>query len=112
METQVNTNQLTITRTFAAPRQLVWKAWTDPELYKQWWGPSHFTCPSATFDLRVGGQWLSWMRSPDGQAFWRTGFYREITPCDRPVYTDSCGGGPGNSVPGPHSATPDLPSAR
>jgi len=109
METQVNANQLTLTRTFNAPRELVWKAWTDPELYKQWWGPSHFTCPSATFDLRVGGQWLSCMRSPDGQDFWSTGFYREITPYDRLVYTDSFGDEHGNIVPASHYGMPDMP---
>jgi uncharacterized protein YndB with AHSA1/START domain len=107
METQVNTNQLTITRTFDAPRQLVWKAWTDPELYKQWWGPSHFTCPVAIFDLRVGGKWLSCMRSLDGQDFWSTGFYHEITPYDRIVYTDSFGDEKGNIVPASYYGLPD-----
>jgi uncharacterized protein YndB with AHSA1/START domain len=109
METQVNTQELTITRTFDAPRQLVWKAWTDPELYKKWWGPSHFTCPAARLDLRVGGQWLSCMRSPDGQDFWSTGFYREIMPHDRLVYTDSFADEHGNIVPASHYGMPDMP---
>jgi uncharacterized protein YndB with AHSA1/START domain len=109
METQTNTNELTITRTFNAPRPLVWKAWTDPELYKKWWGPSHFTCPVAKFDLRVGGQWLSCMRSPDGKDFWSTGFYREITPHDRLVFTDSFADEQGDIVPASHYGMPDMP---
>ena len=110
METQADAKQLNITRTFDAPRELVWKAWTDPELYKQWWGPSHFTCPVAKLDLRVGGKWLSCMRSPDGQEFWSTGYYREITPYDRLVCTDSFADEQGNIVPASHYGMPgDMP---
>ena len=109
MQTQVHNGTLTITRTFDAPRQLVWKAWTDPELYKKWWGPTHFTCPVAQLDLRVGGKYLSCMRSPDGQDFWTTGFYREITPYDRLVYTDSFADEHGNIVPASHYGMPDMP---
>jgi uncharacterized protein YndB with AHSA1/START domain len=109
METQMQANQLTIKRTFNAPRALVWRAWTEPELYKQWWGPSHFTCPIAQIDLRVGGQYLSCMRSPDGQDFWSTGFYREIAPYDRLVYTDSFADEHGNIVPASHYGMPDMP---
>lgn len=109
METQLKPDQLTITRTFNAPRELVWRAWTDPELYKKWWGPNHFTCPVAQLDLRVGGKYLSCMRSPDGQDFWTTGFYREITPYDRLVYTDSFADEHGNVVPASHYGMPDMP---
>lgn len=109
MDTQMQTNQLTITRTFNAPRELVWRAWTDPELYKRWWGPHHFTCPVAHIDLRVGGKYLSCMRAPDGQDYWSTGFYREITPYDRLVYTDSFADAEGNIVPASHYGMPDMP---
>lgn len=110
MQTQVNKDILTITRTFDAPRQLVWKAWTDPELYKKWWGPTHFTCPVFERDLRVGGKYLSCMRSPDGQDFWVTGYYREITPYDRLVYTDSFADEHGNVVPSTHYyGMPEMP---
>lgn len=47
---------IVISRIFNAPRELVWKAWTDPEMIKQWWGPEGFTAPSAKVDLRVGGE--------------------------------------------------------
>jgi len=80
---------LVITRTFAAPRARVWQAWTDPEQVTRWWGPQYFTAPAATIDLRVGGKYHFCMRSPEGQDFWSTGVYQEITPMDRIVYTDS-----------------------
>ena len=47
---------LEITRIFDAPRELVWKAWTDPKLVMQWWGPKGFTSPACKIDFRVGGQ--------------------------------------------------------
>jgi uncharacterized protein YndB with AHSA1/START domain len=48
--------ELTIIRTFDAPRELVWKAWTDPDMIKQWWGPDHVTIPECEIDLKVGGK--------------------------------------------------------
>jgi uncharacterized protein YndB with AHSA1/START domain len=48
--------ELTITRIFDAPRERVWKAWTDPEMLKQWWGPNGVTIPECEVDLRVGGK--------------------------------------------------------
>jgi len=69
---------LVITRIFDAPRELVWKAWTDPSLVMRWWGPKGFTSPSCKIDLRVGGRYLYCMRAPDGQEFWSGGEYVEI----------------------------------
>ena len=83
--TTKNKNALTITRIFDAPRDLVWKAWTDPEYYKKWWGPTYFTAPISKIDLRVGGKYLSCMRGPDGKDYWSTGVYREIVPLERLV---------------------------
>jgi len=92
------TNDLVITRIFSAPPELVWKAWTDPEHVKRWWGPEHFTSPFCKIDLRVGGKYLFCMRSPEGQEFWSTGTYREITPHERLVITDSFADPEGNVV--------------
>lgn len=94
-----NSNELTITRVFDAPRGLVWKAWTEPERFMIWWGPKGFTSPVAKFDLRVGGSYLSSMRSPDGKDFWNKGVFREIVPQERLVMTDSFADGKGNTVP-------------
>jgi uncharacterized protein YndB with AHSA1/START domain len=88
-----------ITRIFDAPRELVWKAWTEPERVSHWWGPRVFTSPVNKIDLRVGGRYLSCMRSPDGHDFWSTGVYREIVPPERLVMFDSFADPEGNVVP-------------
>jgi uncharacterized protein YndB with AHSA1/START domain len=93
---------LVITRVFDAPRDLVWKAWTEPEHMKRWWGPQHFTAPVCKIDLRVGGTYLYCMRSPEGQDYWGTGVYREVVPLERIVYTDSFADEQGNRVPASH----------
>jgi uncharacterized protein YndB with AHSA1/START domain len=94
-----NIKELTITRVFDAPRELVWKAWTEPERVKRWWGPKGFTSPVIKIDLRVGGEYLSCMRSPEGQDFWGKGIFREIVVPERLVMTDSFADKEGNTVP-------------
>src|SRR2546426_8488738 len=82
---------LVIERVFDAPRELVWKAWTDPEMLMKWTGPQMFTCPHYELDLRVGGKFLMAMQSPEfneGKPIWSTGVYREIVPLERLVMTD------------------------
>ena len=102
---------LIITRIFDAPRELVWKAWTVPELAMRWWGPEGFTAPVIKIDLRVGGKYLYAMRSPDGKDFWSTGVYRELVPPERIVATDSFSDEKGNVVPASHyGMTGDWPS--
>ena len=97
-----NTEELVITRIFDAPRELVWKAWKDPELMKRWWGPKNFTAPVIKIDFRVGGKYLYCMRSPEGQDFWSTGVYREIVEPERIVYIDSFADENGTKVPPSH----------
>ncbi len=92
-------NELEITRVIDAPRGLVWKAWTEPDQFVKWWGPKGFTAPVSKIDLRVGGKYLSCMRSPDGQEYWSTGVYREIVPLQKIVCTDSFADREGNIVP-------------
>ena len=77
------TERMVVTRVFDAPRELVWKAWTDPNYVKQWWGPKGFTAPFCQMDFRVGGKFLYCMRSPDGQEFWNAGEYLEIVPYEK-----------------------------
>jgi len=86
---QNNKNEITITRIFDAPRELVFKAWTDPDLVRQWWGPKGFTSPVARIDLRVGGEYFNCMRSPEGKDYWSKGVFREIVAPARLVMTDS-----------------------
>jgi uncharacterized protein YndB with AHSA1/START domain len=92
-------DSLVITRIFDAPRELVWKAWTDPERIKRWFGPRGFTTPVYKMDLRVGRKYHSAMRSPDGQDFWSTGVFREIAEPERLVMSDSFADEKGNKVP-------------
>jgi uncharacterized protein YndB with AHSA1/START domain len=103
--------ELVITRIFNAPRELVWKAWTDPEHVKRWWGPRDFTSPVSKIDLRVGGVYIYCMRSPEGEDYWSTGVYREIIEPERIVYTDSFSDAEGNVVPASHyGMSGDWPS--
>src|SRR5215469_9633004 len=72
------TERMVVTRVFDAPRELVWKAWTDPKYVMQWWGPKGFTSPACEIDFRVGGKFLFCMRTPDGQEGYNAGEYHEI----------------------------------
>jgi uncharacterized protein YndB with AHSA1/START domain len=101
--------ELVIEPVFDAPRELVWKAWTDPELSMRWWGPKGYTCPTCEIDLRVGGKYLNCMRSPEGRDYWSTGVYREIVPFDRIVCTDSFADEKGNVVPASHYGMSNMP---
>jgi uncharacterized protein YndB with AHSA1/START domain len=94
--------ELVIVRRLEAPRDLVWKAWTEPELVKRWWGPKGFTAPVSRIDLRVGGAYLNCMRSHEGQDYWSTGVYRDIVPPKRMVFTDSFADEGGKVVPATH----------
>lgn len=94
--------ELVITRTFTATREVVWRAWTEPDRVVRWWGPKNFTCPHCRIDLRVGGFYLSCMRSPEGQDYWSTGIYREIVAPSRLVCTDSFADEGGKVVPASH----------
>jgi uncharacterized protein YndB with AHSA1/START domain len=97
--TTKNKNEITITRTFDAPREDVWKLWTDPEEVKKWWGPKGFAAPYIKIDFKVGGEYLNCMRSPEGKDFWSKGVYREIVALERLVMTDSFADEKGNTVP-------------
>ena len=80
--------ELVITRTFDAPRELVWKTWTDPKHVAQWWGPKDFTNPVCELDVRPGGAILIHMRGPDGVVYPMKGEFNEIVPPERLVMTN------------------------
>lgn len=79
--------ELIITRVFDAPRDLVFKAWTDPERAARWWGPKGFHLTHCEMDVRPGGRWRVCMHSRDGVDYWVQGAYREIVEPERFVYT-------------------------
>jgi uncharacterized protein YndB with AHSA1/START domain len=97
--------ELIITRTFDAPRELVFKAVTDAEDLKQWWGPKDYTMNVAKFDLRPGGVFHYSQRSPDGQEMWGKFIYREIVEPEKLVFTNSFSDEAGNTVRAPFSPT-------
>jgi uncharacterized protein YndB with AHSA1/START domain len=79
---------LRMERTFKAPRQAVFDAWTSPEVLRRWWpAGSDWDTPVAQVDVRVGGKLRLVMRSPDGQEFGGSGEYVEITPPEHLVFT-------------------------
>jgi uncharacterized protein YndB with AHSA1/START domain len=85
--TEAAERELVITRIFDAPRNLVFKAWTEPHHLVHWYGPRGFTVPSYTLDLQPGGAWRSCMLSPEGREYWVRGVFREIVEPERLVFT-------------------------
>ncbi len=81
--------ELVLTRVFDAPRELVFKAWTDPKRVAQWWGPQGFTNPVCELDARPGGAIRIHMRGPDGTVYPMTGVYREVIEPERLVFTSA-----------------------
>ena len=81
-------DQILIAREFDAPRELVYKAWTTPELVKRWWGAKRGEVTVAEIDLRVGGKWRYVGVTPDGTEVGFHGEYREIVPNERIVSTE------------------------
>jgi uncharacterized protein YndB with AHSA1/START domain len=81
--------ELALTRIIDAPREKVFKAWTDAELLKQWFAPLPWTTPRAELDVRPGGSNLIVMRGPDGQEFPNRGVYLEVVKNERLVFTDA-----------------------
>ncbi len=81
-----NIKELTITRTFNANREMVFKMWTDPEHVSKWYGPKGFSITECKIDLRPGGEWLAQMKSPDGKVYPSKGFYKEIVPSEKLVF--------------------------
>jgi uncharacterized protein YndB with AHSA1/START domain len=79
--------ELVITRTFDAPRSLVFKVWTQPEHLVRWWGPRDFTTPSCKMDVHPGGAYRTCIRSPEGKDHWMRGVYREVVEPERLALT-------------------------
>jgi uncharacterized protein YndB with AHSA1/START domain len=86
--------QILITREFDAPKHLVYKAWTTPELVKRWWHANRGEVTSAEIDLRVGGMWRYVSVTDDGFEVGFHGEYREIVPNERIVSTEVYEGAP------------------
>ena len=81
--------ELVLTRLIDAPREKLFRAWTEPELLKQWFAPLPWTTPHAELDVRPGGSSLVVMRGPDGNEFPSRGVYLEVVPNEKLVFTDA-----------------------
>jgi len=87
--TAIADRELMITRLIDAPREKLFRAWTDPALYKQWCAPLPWTIPVAELDVRPGGSNYIVMRSPDGTDYPNSGVYLDVVPNERLVFTDA-----------------------
>src|SRR5439155_22798199 len=90
--------EIVMTRVFDAPRNLVWDAFTKPELLKRWFGPRGWSMVACEVDLRVGGGFRFVLRGPDGRDMGMRGVYREIVAPERSVHTESFDDFPGESL--------------
>jgi uncharacterized protein YndB with AHSA1/START domain len=78
-----------LSRVFDAPRDMVWKCFTDPEHMQHWWGPKGVTVVASKMDLRPGGTHHYGMKAPDGSVMWGRMVYREIVPPSKLVFVNS-----------------------
>lgn len=83
----IQDDELLIERILDAPRDLVFRVWTDPSHLMRWWGPRDFEPVGFEQDFRVGGTYRYGIRSPEGREAWKTGVYQEIVPDERIVMT-------------------------
>jgi uncharacterized protein YndB with AHSA1/START domain len=97
---------ISVKRTFNLRLNTVWKAWTESESMKKWWGPEEYTCPDCSIDFKVGGKYLASMQAADGIKIWSTGTYKEIVPLKKIVNTDSFADNNGNIVPASYYKMP------
>jgi len=89
MSASVAERELVLTRLIDAAPQKVYRAWTEPELLKQWFAPLPYTTPVAELDVRAGGSNQITMRSPEGQDMPNAGVYLEVVPGKKLVFTDA-----------------------
>ena len=109
----VKKHDLVVNRIIDAPLALVWKAWTEPEHVKRWWGPKDYSSPSCKLDLREGGKYIFCMRAPQeqgGQDSYTAGVYQKIVPMQLLEFTQSLADKDGNKIdPAQAGMPPDFP---
>lgn len=86
MEKDEKERELVLQREIPFPRELVWKAMSDPEHVNRWWGPDGFSNEGVTMGFRVGGAWTFEMVGPDGARYPNHSVFKEITPPSRMVF--------------------------
>jgi uncharacterized protein YndB with AHSA1/START domain len=107
------TNQVEVVRVLDAPPEVAWRAWSDPEQVKQWWGPTGFTCTRADVDFRVGGSTLVTMQAPaeyGGFSMHNRWTYTEITEPSRVEFVSTFADADGNRIdPAAAGIPPGVP---
>ena len=103
-----------ITRVFDAPRERVWKAWTEAKEIQKWWGPKDFTAPEVRIDFTEGGKYVYCMRGSVApgvppQDLWSAGTFEKIVPMEKIVVTDSFADKDGNFIPPSAYGMGDMP---
>ncbi|MBM3945237.1 MAG: SRPBCC domain-containing protein [SAR202 cluster bacterium] len=101
-------SQLTVTRIFDAPRELVFETFTTCEHLKNWWGPRTWPTAECAIDFRPGGVWHYCLRGPNGEEAWGKAVYRDIVRPERIVYVDQFSDRDGNTAPGMPESTIDM----
>ncbi|HVZ98165.1 MAG TPA: SRPBCC domain-containing protein [Chitinophagaceae bacterium] len=79
-EKDLPNKKILVNRTFNAPVELVWKAWTQQEILDRWWAPKPWRAETKTMNFTVGGVWLYAMIGPEGETHWSKADYKSITP--------------------------------
>ncbi|WP_127587458.1 SRPBCC domain-containing protein [Paenibacillus koleovorans] len=97
--------QIMITRTFKAPRELVFRVWTDPQHFQNWWGPRGFKLEVVKMDVRPGGMFLGNQSSPEGHVMWGKFVYHEVDAPSKLVFVNSFCDEEGNTIRAPFSPT-------
>ncbi|GGG72811.1 SRPBCC family protein [Paenibacillus radicis (ex Gao et al. 2016)] len=99
--------ELEITRTFNAPREIVFQAWTDVNQLKQWWGPTGMELEVSKLELRPQGIFHYSMKSPEGHVMWGKFVFHEIVEPEKLVFVNSFSDEEANTIPAPFNA--DFP---
>ena len=94
----MTTHNMELTRTFDAPVERVWQAWSNPDDVMRWWGPKVFTSPLCNMDFREGGTTLVCMRTPDGHDMYNTWTYTRIVPMERIEFVQHFSDADGNAI--------------
>lgn len=110
MSSETETHDVVVTRTFDAPQERVWRAWSDPNEVMRWWGPQGFTSPMCRMEFREGGTTLVSMRSEQGWELFNTWTYRSIEPMARIEFVQGFADKDGNRVaPAELGLPPGIP---
>jgi len=94
-------NELVLTRVFEAPRDLIFKVWTEPRHFEKWWGPQGYSLNISKMDVHPGGWFLGSQKSPEGHVMWGKFVYQEMKEPEKLVFLQSFSDEKGNTIRAP-----------